>query len=151
MKPLTVTKRDTLRRRSMFALNDLDRLGINPIEELHNLFKEALKAYHSGRGVTETGDAGTQYLSIAVRIMETMAKFKHPTLAALALKDMTEDNNGVRKAITTEEALQIINSDPFAQRQITAESIIEAAKHGPNDPMLVPGEENVLKELRGKK
>lgn len=130
-------------------------MGFNPIEELISLQRMAVEAFKTGRGYGETGDAGTAYLAVAVRATETLARFKHPTLQAIAIKDMTEGAEG-RVAMNTAEALKVMAMDPFAKpvREVTTEQVLMAKKLGPNDPMLSCGqvklEEEVAKELKGK-
>lgn len=110
------------------AANELDRLGINPIEEalkcvqqLDDLINKNVKAFESMRGFSDRADSGTQYLANALRgvseksaIYMTLAKFKYPTLSAVALKDYTEEKEDLRP-INTQEAMKIINSDPFKE------------------------------------
>lgn len=142
----------------MMASYELDRLGINPIEELYrcinelkDLKEEALRAYKSMRGFSEKSDAGTQYLASAVRavadqaaIATTLAKFKHPTLSAVAMKDMT-DMESSKAPMTTAEAINTLKSDPFAPaglKEIPTERILDAMKTPLNAPFLPSGNSN---------
>lgn len=124
------------------AAEDLDRLNINPIEEAIKAAKElddmkalALEAFNKHRGHGEANDSGTQYLASAIKciteraaIFVTMAKFKHPTLSAVAIRDVT-DNNEAKEPMTTAQAIDIIKSDFFSPdcvKTISTEQVIEA-------------------------
>jgi len=112
---------------SMNAILDMDRLGINPIEALWECYQEAMKSYKSGRGMSEKGDAGSAYLAVATKAATELANYKHPKLSAIAVKDMSESDQ--KKALTTEQAIAIIKSDPFATKevqQIETRTIVEA-------------------------
>ena len=120
----------SLSARTMLAVYDLNRLGVNPIEEAVKAVKEleemkqlAIKAFTQMRGYGENGDAGTQYLATAVRCISEkasinlkLAKFKHPELSAVAIKDVTEREE--TKPMTTLDAVNIIKNDPFAPQSI---------------------------------
>lgn len=142
----------------MMASYELDRLGINPIEELYRcmgelkaLKEEAFSAYKSMRGYGEKNDAGTQYLASAIKavsdqaaIAKTLAGFKHPTLSAVAVKDMT-DNQANKAPMTTAQAVETLKSDPFAPqrlKEIPTERIVEAMKTPLNAPFLPSGNKN---------
>lgn len=144
--------------RSMMASYELDRLGINPIEELNRCMtelkamkEEALKAYKDMRGYGEKNDAGTQYLASAIKaisdqaaIATTLAKFKHPTLSAVAVKDMT-DPGSAREPMTTAQAIEVIKNDPFASPEVKnmpTERILEAMNTPMNAPFLPSGKKN---------
>lgn len=140
--------------RSYMAAEDLDRLGINPIEEAIKAAKEleemkikALEAFDKHRGNNpEGGDAGTQYLASAIKcitekaaIFVTMAKFKHPTLSAVAVRDVTDINES-KEPMTTAQAIDIIKSDFFSPdyvKSISTEQVIEAINTN-NDNMELP-------------
>lgn len=92
----------------------MERLGINPIEMLNEVYQEAMQSYKSGRGMSDKGDPGAAYLAQALGAAKSLASFKHPTLSALAIKDMKElDEAAKTKPLTTREAIEIIKSDPF--------------------------------------
>lgn len=144
--------------RSMMASYELDRLGVNPIEELtrcmnelKDLKNEALAAYKSMRGYGEKNDAGTQYLASAIKavsdqaaIAKTLAGFKHPTLSAVAVKDVT-DSNTSKAPMTTSQAIETLKSDPFAPqslKEIPTERILDAMNTPLNAPFLPSGNKN---------
>lgn len=141
--------------RSMMASYELDRLGVNPIEkllgcvaELDELIKMNVDSFKSMRGFMEKGDSGTQYLANAIRgtqekasIYTTLARFKHPTLSAVAMKDVT-DNSHQKEPMTTAEAITVLKNDPFASDSLKAtstEKIIEAMTIPREAPLLMPG------------
>lgn len=140
---------------SLLAKNDLDRLGLNPIEELHRciqelkeLKEEALKAYKEMRGYGEKSDAGTQYLANAIKavsdqavIANNLAKFKHPTLSAIAMKDVS-DTSGAKDPMTTAQAIETLKADPFSPqslKEIPTERILDAMTTTLNAPFLPMG------------
>lgn len=130
-------------KRSYLAIHDMERLGINPIEYLHEVFQESLKAFKDGRGYSDKGDAGAAYLGVAAKCASDLAKFKHPTLSAIALKDMSQSEEGDDKAITTIEAVRILQADPFASeqmKQIDTKRVIEAMESTIEKPTLPKGE-----------
>jgi hypothetical protein len=142
--------------KSKLAEYDLNRLGVNPIEEVVKAAKEldeikalALKAYAEFRGVTENSDGGTQYMANALRCVSEkaqiylkLARFKHPELSAVAIKDMS-DVNEAKEPMTTRQALTILTQDPFSPkevREIDTEKIIEAMESNIETPFLPSGE-----------
>jgi hypothetical protein len=134
--------------RSFLASNELERLGINPIEkaaqcikEFDDLIQMNIQAYTSGRGLSERGDLGATYLANAIRgvsektaIYITMAKFTYPTLSAIAVKDFNSENNN-EKPMTSSEAIEIISNDPFFKGKVETKDIIEAMD---KEPSLLP-------------
>ncbi|HEY8272148.1 MAG TPA: hypothetical protein VIG33_14760 [Pseudobdellovibrionaceae bacterium] len=125
------------------ALKDMERLGVNPIEMLKAVYDRAITAFDGHRGDTDKSDAGPSYLAVAQQAAANLAKYKHPALSAIAFKDMGESEED-RKPITTEEAMRIIRSDPFAPdeiKEIPNEQVIDAMKSGIQAPLL-PGGKN---------
>lgn len=118
-------------KRSYLAIDELDRLGVNPIERLMKIVEEldqikrtALEAYQTGRGMTEKGDAGPAYLGQAMAatskksdIYTTLAKFKHPTLSAIALKEVqqSESEKLTERVVDAAHVRDTILKDPMAQ------------------------------------
>ena len=102
---------------SMTALADLERLGLNPIEMMKQVFDEAMTAYKSGRGYSDKNDAGTGYLAVAAKMATDLAKFKHPTISGIAIADLRGQDEA-KEPMTTEQALKIIQSDPFAPESL---------------------------------
>jgi len=124
------------------AHNDLDRLGANPIEMLVEVYREAMQAYKSGRGITEKADNGAQFLAVAGKAAVDLAKFKHPTLSAIAVKDMTPESES-KEPLTTSQAIDVIKADPFAPKEIKeipTDRIVEAMNSQLNAPFLPSGE-----------
>ena len=127
---------------SLMAHNDLDRLGANPIEMLVEVYREAMQAYKSGRGITEKADNGAQFLAVAGKAAVDLAKFKHPTLSAIAVKDMTPESES-KEPLTTSQAIDVIKADPFAPKEIKeipTDRIVEAMNSQLNAPFLPSGE-----------
>lgn len=127
-------------RATLLAHSDMERLGANPIEMLVEVYKEAMAAYKSGRGYGEKSDAGSQYLAVAGKAAIDLAKFKHPTLSAIAVKDLTESTG--KEPLTTREAIDVIKADPFAPKEIKeipTDRIVDAMKSNINSPFLPSG------------
>lgn len=134
-------KRGRPARNTLLAHADLERLNANPVEMLVEVYKEAMAAYKSGRGYGEKGDAGAAYLGVAGKAAVDLAKFKHPTLSAVALKDMTDTKE--RTPLTTYQAIDIIKSDPFAPqdlKDIPTDRIVDAMKSTIKAPALPMGD-----------
>ena len=141
---------------SMLAHKDMERLGLNPIEELKRcmdelkeLKEEALAAYKTMRGYGSDGrDSGTQYLASAIKavsdqavIANNLAKYKHPTLSAVAVKDLTESNSN-KEPMTTAQAIETLKADPFSPlslKEIPTERILDAMTTTLNAPFLPSG------------
>lgn len=131
-------------KRTLLAHHDMERLSLNPIEMLKTIYDEALNAYRSGRGLSDKGDAGAAYLSVAGKAASDLAGYKHPKLSAMAIADFTEDSEK-RRALTTEEAINIIKGDPFAPegvRAIDTKRVLESLKSTIQIPSLPMGESN---------
>lgn len=143
---------------SLLAHKDMERLGLNPIEELKrcmdelkDLKEEALRAYKSMRGYGEKMDSGTQYLASAIKavadqaaIANHLAKYKHPTLSAIAVKDLSE-TNADRQPFNTAQAIEVLKGDPFAPqalKEMPTERILDAMKSSINTPFLPQGDAN---------
>jgi hypothetical protein len=148
-------KNHTLSARSMLASYDLNRLGVNPIEEavkavreLDELKKTALEAFKQMRGYGESGDAGTQYLATAVKCVAEkasinlkLARFKHPELSAVAFKDVSGDHEET-KPMTTLDAVNIIKNDPFAPAAVknaNTDDVLKAMESPLETPFLPIG------------
>lgn len=125
------------------AQNDLERIGANPIEMLNEVYRLSIEAYKSGRGLTDKGDSGASYLAVAGKAAVDMARFKHPTLQAVAIQDITDKQSG--KVMTTTDAVNIMKADPFAPKdikEIPTERIVEAIDSKIKEPFLPIGEAN---------
>ena len=124
-------------RTSLLATADMDRLGINPIEMLKQVYDEAMEGYRAGRGVSDKADTGAAWLSVARSAASDLASFKHPKLSAVAIKDLTQDSDTSRP-VTTQEAIEIMKQDPFA---VKTADVIEQIKSSIDTPKL-PGGNN---------
>lgn len=128
-------------KRSYLAIEDLERLGCNPIEKLLEIAQMNIDAYKCGRGLSDRGDAGPQYLANATRAYIELAKFKHPTLSAVAIKDLSDDSN-TKKPLSTAEAIEVLKKDPFAPKdfkEIPTEKIMDAMSSNIQTPFLPAG------------
>ena len=124
----------------MSAMIDFDRLGINPIECLWECFQEAMKSYKEGRGMSDKGDPGSQYLAVATKAATELASYKHPKLSAIAFKDLSD--NDTKTPLTTAQAIEILKADPFAPKEIkdiSTDRIVNAMNSTIKNPMLPSG------------
>lgn len=112
------------------ARNKIIARGQDPIDMMYEIFELAKEAYVTGRGLTDKGDAGAGYLSVAGSMAQHLAKFVYPTLSAAAVK--IEDGATEKKQLDMKEAISIIAEDPFAkaaihamqfQKEVTSEDI----------------------------
>lgn len=122
--------------KSYLAIHELKRLNINAFEEvikciheLDQVYKRNLDAFDNMRGYGES-DSGTAYLSNAGKAIRdkasiylALSRFVYPTLSAIAVQEL-EDDSIENSSISTKEAIEIINSDPF--KRATTEKVIEA-------------------------
>jgi hypothetical protein len=140
--------------RSYLASNEIDRLGINLIEEAHKCIKELdelkqmnMEAYARMRGYGEKHDAGTSYLANAGRdiadkavIIQNLSRFVYPTLTAIGVKDL--DKGAGKKPMTTIDAVNTLKADPFAPpelKEVPTDKIIDAMNCKINAPLLPIG------------
>jgi hypothetical protein len=125
-------------KRTLVAHADLERLGANPIEMLVDVYREAMTAFKQGRGLSDKGDAGAAYLGVAGKAAVDLAKFRHPTLSAVAITEQTP----MGEPMTTKQAINILKSDPFAPQEIKdidTARIVEAIDSTISTPFLPPG------------
>lgn len=142
--------------KSYLAIHDMERLGINPIEYLNEVFLESMKSYRETRktpnkddekpegmpGAQQYRESGVGYLSVAAKCASDLAKFKHPTLSAIAVKDMNANDGNDGTAMTTIEAVKILQADPFASeqiKQIDSKRVVEAMESTIDKPLLPKG------------
>ena len=119
------------RRLSASAITTLERLGCEPMAEIVEALYEAKASYKRGGNVDENGRSDqAQFLALWIKSAETLAKFKYPTLSAMAIKDL-QSQSSEQKVITTEQAINVIKADPFAPqsvKEIDTARVIEASK-----------------------
>lgn len=120
------------------AADDLDRLGVNPLEKLNEIMELALSAYKSGRGLHKQGDAGPHYLNVALGCAKEMAAFRYAKLQAMAITEIKQPNEA--RPVNTMEAMKVIKSDPFAQKVIEQ---MDSTIHAPGLPL---GEANKIEK-----
>lgn len=131
-------------KKTLLAINDMERLGVNPIEMLKQVFDESFRAYKDERGYSNKGDAGAGYLAVAGKAASDLASYKHPKLSAMAIADLTDANSSDR-VLTTEQAIAIIKSDPFAPESIQGldtSRVVESMASTIENPALPIGDAN---------
>lgn len=127
-------------KKSLLAHIDLERLGIEPLENLLETRRIALEAFKSMRGFSEKSDAGVGYLGIVLRADIELLALKYAKMSAIAIKDMSD--NSEKKVISTSEAVDIIKADPFAPKEfkeIPNDRIIDAMNKNFEVPLLPNG------------
>lgn len=107
-------------RKTFMAIHKLEAKGIEPIDYLNEVYIESMAAYRAARGLSEKGDSGPGYLQAAFNAAKALASFKYPTLTAMAIKDMTDDDKKT-KPMSMAEAVEIIKNDPFCPPEIKKE------------------------------
>jgi hypothetical protein len=115
-------------RASMTAIRDLHRLGINPIDEIWECLQFNKQKTLSGGNVDESGRSDqAQFAGLWLKAAVDLAKFKHPVLAAIAVKDLDSDQQNIAVPMTSREAIEVLKKDPFLPPDaIPTERVIEA-------------------------
>lgn len=126
------------RRDTLLAKADIERLGLNPIEMLAEVYRLAIEGYKAGRGMTDKVDSGAAWLAVARQAANDLCSYKHPKLSAVAVKDI-RDPASERPPITTAEAVKILESDPF---KVSTADVVEQMKNTIHAPALPTGEKN---------
>lgn len=115
-KPLNITKRD------LMARLELASKGINPIDMIKEVFDESMRAYRSGRGFSESYDAGPTYLAVSFQCAKRMSEFYAPTWKPVDpehLKDMLTESDATKvEALDADRIRQVILNDPFAKKHL---------------------------------
>lgn len=135
-------------RRTLMAYEDIERLGIDVLENLMETRKMALDAYKSGRGLSDKGDAGVGYLGLVMRADIELLSLKYAKLSAIAFKDIS-DNTSSEKTISTAEAVEIIKNDPFSPpeiKNIETDRVLDAMKSNIATPFLPSGMDEINKD-----
>ncbi len=136
-------KRKTNHALTQLAFNQLERLGVEPLKELYEALTFAKEKTLSGGNLDQNGKSDqSNFLALWVKSAETLAKFRYPTLSAVAVSDIGgKDSN---KSLTTREAIEVIKNDPFAPKQIkeiNTDRVLEAMNEAKNIlPSLPSGE-----------
>ena len=107
----------SVRKRSLLAHADLERLGVEALDNLLETRKLALEAFKSMRGYSDKGDAGVGYLGLVMRADIEICQLKYAKLSALAISDMRDDSKE-SKPLSTKEAVEIIKNDPFSPKEV---------------------------------
>lgn len=133
--------RGAVHKRSLLAHDDLERLGINALENLLETRQMALDAFRSLRGYNEKNDSGVGYLGLVMRADLEILALKYAKMSAIAFKDVT-DRSEDKKPMTTADAIKTIQADPFAPKEIKelpTEKIIDAMESTIKTPFLPSG------------
>lgn len=127
------------RKSSLMAIGDIERLGLNPIEMLAEVYKLAIEGYKSGRGISDKVDNGSSWLAVARQAADNLASYKYPKLSAMAVKDMTDPKDEA-KPVTTADAIRILNEDPF--KAISDSSVVDQMTSNIQTPALPIGKKD---------
>lgn len=111
----------------MTAIRDLQRLGINPIDEIWECLQFNKQKALSGGNVNDMGNSDqSAFAGLWLKAAVDLAKFKHPVLAAIAVKDLDADQQNIAVPMTSREALEVLRKDPFLPKDaIPTERVIE--------------------------
>lgn len=124
------------RKQSLLAIQDIDRLGISPIELLLEVYTLAIEGYKQGRGISEKVDSGSAWLAVAQSAANNIASYKYPKLSAVAVKDIKDESDSA-KPVTTADAIRIMSEDPF--RTISDSAVVEQIDSNIQTPALPVG------------
>lgn len=136
--------RGAVHKRSLLAHDDLERLGINALENLLETRQMALDAFRSLRGYNEKNDSGVGYLGLVMRADLEILALKYAKMSAIAFKDVT-DRSEDKKPMTTADAIEVLRSDPFCSpdlKELPTEKILNAMESKIKTPFLPSGEKN---------
>lgn len=135
-------RKRTTRGLAILAIDQLERMGLEPIAEIVEALNFAKAKAQAGGNVDENGKSDqSQFVALWLKSAETLAKFKYPTLSAIAVEALNDPEN--KKTLTTREAIEVIKGDPFAPKEIKeipTDKIIDAmAESGKLLPALPKG------------
>jgi len=131
----------SVRKRSLLAHDDLERLGINALENLLETRRLALESFKGFRGLSENSDSGVGYLGLVMKADLEILALKYAKMSAIAIKDFTDVED--RKPMSTADAIKTILADPFCSpelKELPTEKILDAMKSSIKTPFLPSGE-----------
>ena len=134
----------SVHKRSLLAHDDLDRLGVQALENLLETRALALKAFKDMRGYSDKSDAGVGYLGLVLRADLEIVALKYAKMSALAIKDMT-DRSEAKQPLNTAQAIKVLQNDPFCSpelKEIPTEKILDAMESKIKTPFLPAGDGN---------
>lgn len=130
-------------KRSLLAIDELNRLGASPLEEIYEALQFAKDKTKKGGNFDADGKSDqSQWAALWLKAASELAVYKHPKLSAIAIKDMAMDAEKEAKPVTTLEAIKIIDNDPFNPKNITSEQVLDAMKSQHKAPLLPSGGKN---------
>ncbi len=121
-----------IQKKTFMAMYELEKRNIEPIEFLHEVYKRSIDAFDKCRGLGDKGDSGPGYLAQALGAAKALATFKYPTLTAVAIKDL-DDQERIARPLSTAEAIEIIKKDPFAPPELKKLDTFELLPIGKTD------------------
>lgn len=96
----------------------LDR-GIEPMQCIVDCYTKAMTAFDTTRGDNDFAHYGPQYLAIAAKMAETMAKYSYPSFKAVEHRvhdeQMSKDVSSDKLKINPGHIRQIILEDPMSK------------------------------------
>ncbi len=131
----------------MTAMSDLRRLNINPIDEIWEALQFNKQKTLSGGNYDDNGKTDQSvFAGLWLKAAVDLAKFKHPVLAAIAVKDMKENEQSEALPMTSLQALEVLRRDPFLPKDaIPTEDVIDAMKSNIKAPSLPIGNKDEKK------
>jgi len=132
-------------KRTLLASADLERLGCNPIEEIHEAMLFAKDMTKKGGTWTEKGTDQSNWAALWLRGAEQLASYRYPKLSAVAIADMGSGQNADKQPLSTAEAIKVLANDPFAPqalKSIDTDQVIDAMAAHIDKPFLPSGNRN---------
>lgn len=126
---MAVERKRSAKGLALLAIDKLERLGCEPLAEIVEAMKYAKKKTIEGGNIDENGRSDqSQFLALWIKSAETLAKFKHPTLSAIAIQDISESDKD-KRVMTARDAIEVIKRDPFSPssvKNISTEKVLDA-------------------------
>lgn len=113
---LRVTRSGTARlpqRKSLTIRNELDAMGLSPAILLLEIYQRAVEAYDTGRGFGPEFDPGPQYLAVAEKSANALARYYYPTMSAVKVETSAKLSEAPMSAAKSRAAIM---ADPFAEK-----------------------------------
>jgi hypothetical protein len=109
-------KKKTSHSLTQLAFDKLERLGLEPLQELYEAMTFAKnKTLEGGNFDKKNSTDQANFLALWIKSAETIAKFRYPMLAAVAVQVSGQED---RKSLSTMEAIEVIKNDPFSTKEV---------------------------------
>lgn len=91
--------------------------SIRPIEKIYENYERAIKAFEDYRGDNEKAHYGAQYLAIASKMLELMARYTYPSLKPIDDPESQDMAKEAPLAIDARVVREIVMRDPMAHTE----------------------------------